>query len=70
MQQIRENKWDTVRDQSKISMHIETIASMSHRVSIVPHIVGAKNFFIFINYEVPPKFFEKIYIVTFNLSMI
>ena len=41
MQQIRKNKWDIVRDQRKTFMNIETIASMSHRVSIVPYIVGA-----------------------------
>ena len=34
-------------------MNIETIASMSRRVSIVPYIVGVKEVFIFFNYEVP-----------------
>ena len=47
MQQIRKNKWDIVRDQRKTFMSIETIASMSHRVSIVPYFVGAKEVFIF-----------------------
>ena len=52
MQQIRKNKWDIVRDQRKTFMSIKTIASMSHRVSIVPYIVGAKEVFIFLNHEV------------------
>ena len=32
---------------------------MSHRVSIVPYIVGAKEVFIFFNYEVPLRKFSK-----------
>ena len=40
-------------------MSIETIASMSHRVSIVPYIVGAKEVFIFLNYEVSFRKFSK-----------
>ena len=51
-------------------MSIETIALMSHRVSIVAYIVGAKEVFIFINYEVPLQKLKKKYIVTFNLSTI
>ena len=47
MQQIRKNKWDIVCDQRKTFMNIEEIASMSHRVSIVSYIVGAKEVFIF-----------------------
>ena len=43
-------------------MSIETIASMSHRVSIVPYIVGAKEVFIFLNYGVTLRNFSKIYI--------
>ena len=62
MQQIRKNKWDIVRDQRKTFMTIETIASMSHRVSIVPYIVAAKEVFIFANYEVPLQKFSKEYI--------
>ena len=42
-------------------MSIETIASMSHRVSIVPYIVGAKEVFILFNYEVPLRKFSKKY---------
>ena len=45
-------------------MTIETIASMSHRVSIVPYIVGAKEIFIVCNYEVPLRKFSKIYILS------
>ena len=70
MQQIRKNKWNIVRNQRKTFMSIETIASMSYRVSIVPYTVGAKKVFIFFNYEEPLKIFEKIYIFTLNLSMI
>ena len=40
-------------------MSIETIASISHRVSIVLYIVGAKEVFIFFNYEVPLRNFSK-----------
>ena len=40
-------------------MSIETIGLMSHRVSIVPYIVGAKEVFIFFNYEVPVQKFSK-----------
>ena len=47
MQQIRKNKRDIVRDQRKTFMSIQTIAPMSHRVSIVPYIVGPKEVFIF-----------------------
>ena len=47
MQQIRKNKWDIIRDQRKTVMRIDTIALMSHRVSIVPYIVGAKEVFMF-----------------------
>ena len=70
MRQIRKNKWDIVRDQRKTLVSIETIASMSHRVSIVPYIVGTKEVFIFFNHEVPLRKFSKKYIVTLNLSMI
>ena len=35
------------RDQRETFMSIETIASISHRVSIVSYIVGAKEVFIF-----------------------
>ena len=45
-------------------MSIETIASISHRVSIVPYIVGAKEVFIFFNYEVPLRKFSKKYILS------
>ena len=45
-------------------MSIETIASMSHKVSIVPYIVGAKEVFIFFNYEVPLRKFSKKYILS------
>ena len=52
--------------QSQNSVYIfktmETIASVSHRVSIVPYIVGAKEVFIFFNYEVPLRKFSKKYI--------
>ena len=51
-------------------MSIETIASMSHRVSIDPYIVGAKEVFIFFNYEVSFRKFSKKYILSLNLSMI
>ena len=64
MQQIRRNKWDIVRDQRKTFTSIETIASMSHRVSIVPYIVGAKEVFILFNYEVPLRKFSKNYILS------
>ena len=40
-------------------MSIETIASMSHRVSIVSYIVRAKEDFIFYDYEVPLRKFKK-----------
>ena len=63
MQQIRKNKWDIVRDQRKTFMSIEKIASMSHRVSIVPCIVGVKEVFFF-NYEVPLRTFSKKYILS------
>ena len=63
MQQILRNKRDIVRDQRKTFMCIETINSMSHRVSIVPYIVGAKKVFIFFNYEVPLRKFSKKYIL-------
>ena len=37
----------------------------------IPYIVGAKEIFIFLNYEVPlPSFSNKIYIVTLNVRMI
>ena len=43
-------------------MSMETIASMSHTVSIVPYFVGAKKVFIFFNYEVRlQKFWKNIY---------
>ena len=45
-------------------MSMEAIASMSHRVSIVPYIAGAKKFLFLFNYDVPLKIFEKIYVVT------
>ena len=67
MQQIRENKWDSVRDQLKTFMVIETIASISHRLSIVPNIVGAKEVFIFFNYEVPLRKFSKKYILSLSI---
>ena len=44
-------------------MSIEKIASMSHRVSIVPYIVAAKEVFIFFNYEVPLQKFAKKYVL-------
>ena len=59
MQQIRRNKKDIVRDQRKTFMSIEIIASISHKVSIVPYIVGAKEVFIFLSYEVPVRKFSK-----------
>ena len=40
-------------------MSIKTIASTSHRVSIFSCIVGDKEVFIFLNYEVPLR--ENIY---------
>ena len=40
-------------------MSIETIDSMSHRVSIVSYIVGAKEVLIFFNYKVPLRKFSK-----------
>ena len=43
-------------------MSIETIASMSHTVLIVPYIVGAKEVFIFFKYELPLRNFSKKYI--------
>ena len=64
MQQLRKNKWDIVRDQGKTFMSIETIASMSHKVSIVSYIVGAKEVFILFNYKVPPRKFLKKYILS------
>ena len=45
-------------------MSMETIASMSHKVSIVQHIVGAKEVLIFFNYEVPLRKFSKKYILS------
>ena len=45
-------------------MSIETIASMSHRVSIVSYIVGAKEVFIFFKHEVPLRKFSKKYILS------
>ena len=45
-------------------MSIETIASMSHGVSIFPYIVGAKEVFMFFNYEVPLRNFSKKYILS------
>ena len=45
-------------------MSIETIASMSHRVSIVSYIVGAKEVIIFFNYEAPLRNFLKKYILS------
>ena len=48
--------------QRKTSMSIETISSMSHRVSIVPYIVVAKEVFIFFNSEVALRKFSKKYI--------
>ena len=64
MQQIRKNEWNIVRDQRKTFMSIGTIASMSHRVSIVPYIVEAKDVFIFLNYEVPLQKFSQKYILS------
>ena len=61
MQKLRKNKWDIVRDQRKTFMSTETIASMSLRVSIISYIVGAKEVFIFFNYEVPLRKFLKKY---------
>ena len=63
IQQILRNKRDNLRDQRKTFMCIETIASMSHKVSIVPYIAGAKKVFIFFNYEVPLRKFSKKYIL-------
>ena len=65
MQQIRNKKCDVVRDQRKTFMSIEIIALMSHRVSIVPYIVGAKEVFIFFNYEVPLRKFS----IKYKLSL-
>ena len=45
-------------------MSIEAIASMSHRLSIVPYIIEAKEVFIFFNYEVPLRNFSKKYILS------
>ena len=45
-------------------MSIETIASMIHIVSIVPYIVGAKEVFIFLIYEIPLQKFLNKYILT------
>ena len=53
-----------MRDQRKTFMSVETIASMSHRVSIVPYIVGTKEVFIFLNYEVRLRKFSKKYILS------
>ena len=64
MQQKRKNKCDIVRDQRKPFISIERIASMSHRVSIVPYIVGTQEVFIFFNYEVPLRNFLKKYILS------
>ena len=64
MQQICKNKSDIVRDQRKTFMRIETIASMSRRVSIVPYIVGANEVFILFNYEVLLRKFLKKYILS------
>ena len=64
MQQIRKNKWYIVRDQPKTFMSVGTIASMSHRVSIVPYIVEAKEVFILLNYEVPLRKFSQKYILS------
>ena len=70
MQQIRKNKCDIAREQRKTFMSIETIASMSHKVSIVPYIVGAKEVFIFFNYEVLLQNFSEKCILSLNLSII
>ena len=49
-------------------MSIETIASMCHRVSIVPYTVGAKEVFIFFNYEVPLRiFFQNLFSTLYNI---
>ena len=45
-------------------MNIETIASMNHRVSIVPYILRAKEVFIFFKYELPIRNFSKKYILS------